>query len=61
MSKWTFEDVDVRSEVVRHADEHEVFIEFNSDDLAVLFHEWWNNEGIAVFIAWANSQENRDG
>lgn len=55
MSKWTAEDIDVRDEVVRRAYEHECFLAFNDDELAELFHDWWNNEGIKDFLDWANT------
>lgn len=38
-----------KTEVIRRAAEHEVFLGFNRDDEAVFFREWWEAEGFKLF------------
>jgi hypothetical protein len=51
---------DLPQQVTRDIGEHEVLIAFNGDDEAVMFEEWWQDEGgFEAFAAWAAERENR--
>ncbi len=36
--------------------EHEIFMSFDNDDDAQLFHYWWSTKGLSAFQKWANKE-----
>ncbi len=42
-------DVDINKEIVRSIHEHEIFLSFNEDWMAMAFDDWFRNEGREEF------------
>ena len=42
--------IEVVEEVIYHPQEHEVFLAFDSDTEAAMFHEWWVSVGQDNFV-----------
>ena len=42
-----------KTEIEREIHGHEVFLSFNSDEGALIFHEWWEMKGRDEFERWA--------
>jgi hypothetical protein len=42
-------------QIVREVAEHEVFLSFLHDSDAVMFQDWWNIKGSALWLKWADA------
>ncbi len=47
----------LKDNIEREINEHEVFLSFNSDDGALAFYNWWNDEGEYIFNNYVNKKE----
>jgi hypothetical protein len=45
--------------IYRRVAEHEVYIAFNNDSGAVLFHEWWHTQGKNSFETFLAKEERK--
>lgn len=48
---------EIRSEIVTHAADHEIFLSFNGDRDVIQFNVWWHNAGKEVFMKWAETHD----
>ncbi|MBP9778317.1 MAG: hypothetical protein KBD25_03955 [Rickettsiaceae bacterium] len=49
--------VEIVEELVRTSAEHEVFLVFDKDSDAELFHEWWISAGLESFTRFLEDYE----
>ena len=45
---------EIQSETHLSIPDHEVLLAFNGDEDALMFHDWWNEVGIGIFMQWAD-------
>lgn len=50
------EDPEILDEITTYPNENEVLLSFGEDMDALLFEEWWNEDGCGQFMEWAEQQ-----
>lgn len=50
------EDHEILSEITTSIPENEILLSFNEDLDALMFQEWWNEDGCGQFMEWAEQQ-----